>query len=63
LVDFFFHKIHFFERWQRTALLVFFALDYVLAKTKCAVCAAGILVQNVEFQHDFRIMHNVIVYD
>jgi len=34
--------IHFsFERWQKTALLVFSALAYVSAKTKCAVCAAG----------------------
>jgi hypothetical protein len=28
-------------RWQKTALLVFFALAFVSAKTKCAVCAAG----------------------
>jgi len=30
-----------FERWQKTALLVFSALALVWAKTKCAVCAAG----------------------
>jgi hypothetical protein len=30
-----------FERWQKTALLVFSALAFVSAKTKCAVCAAG----------------------
>jgi len=29
------------ERWQKTALLVFSALAFVSAKTKCAVCAAG----------------------
>jgi len=29
----------FFERWQKTALLVFSALARVSAKTKCAVCA------------------------
>jgi hypothetical protein len=32
-----------FVRWQKTALLVFLALAFVLAKTKCAVCTVGFL--------------------
>jgi hypothetical protein len=33
--------LYFFERWKKTALLVFSALAFVSAKTKCAVCAVG----------------------
>jgi hypothetical protein len=30
-----------FQRWQKAALLVFSALAFVSAKTKCAACAVG----------------------
>tara|TARA_R110001632_G_scaffold232421_1_gene373178 strand:- start:19341 stop:19505 length:165 start_codon:yes stop_codon:yes gene_type:complete len=52
------------ERWQKkTALLVFSALAYVLAKNQMCCLRVGVFSSNVQFQHDFRIMHNVIVYD
>jgi hypothetical protein len=38
------------ERWQKIALLVFTALAFVSAKTKCTICAVGF----------FLIGHNVL---